>query len=75
MTCEPAVRRYVYVVWFRDPSLPTDHEDHEWPAVFLVDAASEEAARSWGDRLAKDRAARLPVVPHRVEATDDELGW
>jgi hypothetical protein len=43
--------KYVYTVWFRDPSLPEDDQDHEWPACFVIDGDTESSARLWGDRL------------------------
>lgn len=44
--------KFVYTVWFRDPRLPTDDQDHEWPACFVVEAASVAEAATWGDRIA-----------------------
>ena len=49
---------FQYVAWFRDPALPQDDEDYEWPACFLVDGESSDAARAWGDRLAREYAPR-----------------
>ena len=50
--------RFEYVAWFRDERLPPGDEDHEWPAVFIVEAPDQEAAGRWGDRLAARRALR-----------------
>lgn len=50
--------RYEYVAWFRNPTFPPNDEDHEWPAVFLIDAVSPQAARSWGDSLSRRYAER-----------------
>ncbi|WP_213450828.1 hypothetical protein [Rhizomonospora bruguierae] len=47
------MQRYEYVVWFRNPALPADDEDYEWPAVFVVEAASADDAQSWGDHLGR----------------------
>jgi hypothetical protein len=44
--------KYVYTVWLTDVSLPQDDPDYEWPACFIVDAATEAAAKKWGDYLA-----------------------
>jgi len=52
-----AAQAYAYVVWIRDPTLPTDDEDYEWPAGFIVRASSAEEAQAWGDRLAMARCA------------------
>ena len=51
-----------YVVWFRDPSLPPDDEDYEWPATFVVVAAADTAAKAWGDTLASDYAGRTGQI-------------
>jgi hypothetical protein len=44
--------KFVYTVWFRDPRLPADDQDYEWPACFTVEAASVAEAATWGDRIA-----------------------
>jgi hypothetical protein len=51
-----------YVAWFRDPQLPVDDQDHEWPACLLVLAPSEEQACSWADAVARDYATRTGQV-------------
>lgn len=43
---------YMYTAWFRNPRLPADDQDHEWPACFLVDALDGVRAQRWGDHLA-----------------------
>jgi hypothetical protein len=48
--------RFVYTVWFRDRTLPSDDQDHEWPACFIIDATTTALAQAWGDHLAKDYA-------------------
>jgi hypothetical protein len=66
---------FEYVVWFRSPALPTEDRDSEWPACFLVEAESPEAAREWGDRLARSRAARASelFLSSRIEpSTGDQ---
>ena len=65
---EPPFRRYEYVVWFRDPTLPADDQDYEWPAVLIDEAPSAEEAKSWGDRLAKGRAVRAGEIYLRSTA-------
>jgi hypothetical protein len=52
--------RYAYTVWFQNPSLNRDEEDHEWVAVFVVEAMTKEAAHSWGDHLARSYSGRNP---------------
>jgi hypothetical protein len=53
-------RSFEYCVWLRDAHRPPDDEDHEWPAVFVVRAADERAAQTWGDWLAHDYCRRVP---------------
>ncbi len=53
---------YLYTAWFRDPRLAADDQDYEWPACFVVEAESADAARAWGDVLAKRRALRRGEV-------------
>lgn len=45
--------RCVYTVWFRDPALEETDPDVEWPACFLVEAATARLAQEWGDWLAR----------------------
>jgi hypothetical protein len=49
---------YRYVVWFRDRATAFDDEDHEWCACLIIAAATGDAARAWGDRLAQELARR-----------------
>jgi hypothetical protein len=51
-----------YVAWFRDPALPPEDQDYEWPACFIIDAQSPETAHEWGDRLARSYAPRARQV-------------
>lgn len=50
------IMTYVYIVWFRDTSLPENDQDHEWPACFLIEGTVEKTAQTWGDYLAKKYA-------------------
>jgi hypothetical protein len=49
---------HVYTAWLRDLSAQHDDQGYEFPASFLIDAATTEAAQGWGDRLAEKRCAR-----------------
>ena len=64
--------RYLYSAWFRDEALPSDDQDHEWVACFLIDASSPEEAQRAGDQLARDRAvrAREPFLSSSVALPD-----
>lgn len=53
-----SVSQFEYSAWFRDESMPPDQQDHEWLAVFLIEAENEQLARSWGDQLARSFSAR-----------------
>ena len=55
-----ADRRFTYVVWFRDWSLPPDDQDHEWVAVFVVIAHTAVRAKEWGDELVRSYLTRQP---------------
>lgn len=50
--------KFIYTVWFRNLKLPTDDQDHEWPACFVVDASGAPDAATWGDRLSSGYATR-----------------
>ena len=50
--------KYIYTVWFRDPQLPLDDQDYEWPACFILEALSTLDAESWGDRIASSYSRR-----------------
>jgi hypothetical protein len=50
--------RFVYTAWFRNPRFPSDDQDHEWPACFLIDAVEADRARIWGDHLSSRYATR-----------------
>ncbi|MBK9263142.1 MAG: hypothetical protein IPM54_25475 [Polyangiaceae bacterium] len=52
------MKRYLYVVWFRNTDMPPDDQDYEWPACFLVEALAANDALSWGDQLATDYSKR-----------------
>jgi hypothetical protein len=68
----PRPCRYLYSAWFRDDTLPTDDQDHEWVACFLVEASSPEDAQRAGDQLARARAvrAREPFLSSSVALPD-----
>ena len=51
-----SMSEYLYSAWFVDKAALPDDQDREWVACILIHAASAEAARSWGDSLAQDRA-------------------
>jgi hypothetical protein len=67
------VRRFEYVAWFRDRSLPPSDQGHEWPAVFVVEAPTGERAKAWGDHLARSYSARTeqPLIGSSATATED----
>lgn len=50
--------RFVYTVWFRDPRFPSDDQDYEWPACFVIEAPSAADASHWGDRIASQYSVR-----------------
>ena len=47
------VNQFDYVVWFRDTTCDPDDQDYEWPACFLILSRSVDAAKNWGDHLAR----------------------
>jgi hypothetical protein len=47
------IRTYWYVAWFRDTTQPADDQDYEWPDCILIDAASADLAKLWGDELSR----------------------
>lgn len=56
--------RYLYSAWFRNELAPLDDEDREWVACFIVEADTEESARSWGDHLAAAYSKRKVSETH-----------
>ena len=46
-------RRFVYCAWLENLGLPSEDEDHEWPAVFIIEAETAGQALEWGDVLAR----------------------
>lgn len=88
---EPETALFEYVAWFRDSTLPPDDEDFEWPGIIYITAVSQEAARAWGDHLAKtcqDEFLRSTVAPQPGEVpagqvsardgeelTTEQIGW
>lgn len=51
---------FLYDVWFRDLKADPDDEDYEWVACLRIEAATEAAAKAWGDSLAEKRCRRIP---------------
>ena len=49
---------YMYTAWLCNPRLPTEDQDREWPACFLVVAVDGASAQRWGDFLALRWASR-----------------
>lgn len=47
------LKKFVYCAWFRNLALPTDEQDSEWPACFIIEASTAEEALGWGDHLSK----------------------
>lgn len=68
--------QFVYIAWFRDPRFPSDDQDYEWVACFIIEAEDARSAQAWGDHLARDRAARKPEEPFlwsEVRSPDDPM--
>jgi hypothetical protein len=66
---------FVYTAWFRDPDADPGDQDYEWPACIRVNADTAEAARRWGDILAKGRSQRPPsAIFLRSTAEEDTAG-
>jgi hypothetical protein len=63
---------FIYTAWFRDPGADEGDQDYEWPACIRVIAETLEAARSWGDLLAKERSQRLPSTVFLHSTTEQE---
>lgn len=63
---------HVYTVWLRDLSAQPDDQGYEFPACFLIDAQTADAAQAWGDHLAQKRCARgdLHFLWSEAELTD-----
>lgn len=61
------------VVWFRDPALPDDDEDKEWPACFVVTAPTEERAIAWAAEVSADFARRSAL--ERIRVSVDVAPW
>lgn len=67
---------YLYIVWFRDLGADPSEQDHEWPAAFLIEAASAaEATRSSAVRRGQGGEAGLPRIRYGESASNDALGW
>jgi hypothetical protein len=64
---------FLYSAWFIDESALPDEQNREWVACILINADSAQEAQSWGDTLARDRAARNPEEPFLRSFVDDEV--
>ena len=53
---------YLYTVWFRDASLRSNDQDHEFPACIVIRAKRADRARAWGDHLAESLGSRRPEM-------------
>jgi hypothetical protein len=51
-------KRFAYCAWFRDLTARDDDPDLEWPACFIVQAATSEDALKWGDHLSLNYSRR-----------------
>ena len=67
-----STKRYVYTAWFRDTRMPPDDQDYEWPACFLIEAATADEALSWGDRLARGFSERRVTEVYLSSHVEDE---
>ena len=87
----PAARLFEYVAWFRDHSLPPEDQDSQWPGIIYIRADTFEAARTWGDHLARTCQDTFlwsnaepyleappvgqPVADDGEELTAGQIGW
>jgi len=67
-----SMRRYVYTAWFCDNRKSPDDQDFEWPACFIIEAATAEEALSWGDRLARGFSERRETEVYLKSNIEDE---
>jgi len=51
-----------YVAWFRNLSLASTEQCHDWVACFLVAASDKNEALHWADELCRDFAIRNDQV-------------
>jgi hypothetical protein len=65
-------KRYLYTAWFRDTRMAPSDQDYEWPACFLIEAATPHAALSWGDRLARGFSQRRITEVYLKSSVEDE---
>jgi hypothetical protein len=67
-------QRFLYTVMFGDNEARPEDEDRERPARMLIEAASAELAKAWGDALAHvrahDRKRPLQFLSSSVEDAD-----
>ena len=52
------LKQFGYSVWLIDNTLPSDHQDREWVACFVINAENKEAGQYWGDHLARSYCSR-----------------
>jgi len=50
---------FIYTGWFRDQSLHSDEQDHEWCACFVIEADTKEKAIEWGNRLSEKHSEKV----------------
>lgn len=81
-TEEDPMEQFMYVAWFRTSRVPVDDQDAQWPACFVIRAATASGAQAWGDQLARGMCSRRPdetFLWSRVDARDDprysEQNW
>ena len=65
--------RFVYIVWFRDRSLPADDQDYEWPTCFVIEGQDRESALNWGDHLARRyaQAQGQDLLSSKIESFEE----
>jgi hypothetical protein len=68
--------RFLYTVTFGDNQARPEDEDRAWPASMLIEAASAELAKAWGDALAhvraNDKKRPLQFLSSSVKVGDGE---
>jgi hypothetical protein len=69
-------RSWIFVAWLRADRLSPDEQDHEYPAVIVIDAESEAAARQWGESLYAEALATdstHELIRCEVHSPDDPM--
>ena len=49
--------KFIYTVWLSDLSLPDDDPERDWPACIIIDGATAQSSKEWGDHLAETYAS------------------